>query len=61
LPRLYFWGVVFEIWHFSGAWELVLGLSPSEGSKTDLPAPISRFSGLQATLFLLRLYRLQNS
>jgi hypothetical protein len=27
-----FWGLVFEIWNFFGAWDLVLGVSLSRGS-----------------------------
>src|SRR5882724_9365990 len=27
LPRHLFWGLLFEIWNFSGAWGLVLGVS----------------------------------
>jgi len=32
-----FWGLVFEIWNFSGAWGLVLGVSLSGGSKNEMP------------------------
>src|SRR5213594_1834438 len=35
LPRPLFGGLVFEIWNFSGAWELVLRVSLSSGPKTE--------------------------
>jgi hypothetical protein len=38
-----FWGLVFKIWNFSGAWGLVLGVSHSGGSNTEmLPRTLGR-------------------
>src|SRR5437667_636182 len=36
LPRHLFWGLEIEIWTFSGAWGLVLGVSLSGRSKTEM-------------------------
>jgi len=35
-PGICFWGLGFELWNFSGAWGLVLGVSLSGGSKTGM-------------------------
>jgi len=35
-PGICFWGLVFEIWNFSGAWGLVLGVSLNGGSKPEM-------------------------
>src|SRR6266446_7359021 len=36
LPRHLIWGLVFEIWSFTGAWGLVPGVSLRDGSKTKM-------------------------
>src|SRR6266705_2777795 len=41
-PGICFWGLVFEIWNFFGAWGLVLGISLSAGSKTEMRPGLRR-------------------
>jgi hypothetical protein len=43
LPRHLIWGLVFEMWSFSGAWGLVLGVSLSGGSVKTRPEALCKF------------------
>ena len=53
LPRPLFWGLVFEIWNFFGAWELVLGVSLSSAPNTERRPRISRFPVCRPPCFYL--------